>query len=261
MGNAIVIQNMGGRSMVDKGFDNLNFVLRAISTDDLRKNINHVFITNHPDKGGRLVAVCTDGRRLHIGDMGMHDGVESGLYRVTSKSKQAIVLEKDDVGYEFPDYKRVMMDHDAWDWLSEVKNKDGDKSMFFRAVYKRGSYNEKYIQDAYINGQKHATCVDVRTYLKGNTSILTVVEKCDGMDKDEQPYNEKYAIVMGLVMHGDDWEKEKVVPEVEVEAEAVPEVVPETIPDPPPVVPEPPPNPDPAWAVSNVPVGWDRVEA
>ncbi len=208
----IIVEKIGN---ADKGFDNLVFVLKAVSTDMLREPIMRVLLTKE------AYALATDGDRLHIGWLGCHDNIEPGLYKVKSKSKNTIILEMDRMDrmeYEFPDYARAIPDPEKWDYKDIVINKNGDKSQFYRACYRRGKYNEKYLSDAYMDGggKNDSTVVEVKSYCrKRSSTMMTVTEP--GEDGGKK-FNHKYAVVMGLK-------------EDENEIKRVPDPVPDPVPE------------------------------
>lgn len=90
---------------VKKFMPNLEWVLRAKSTDDNRDVLKYL---NIDDKGFS----CTDGRRLHLcSDVTcLPNGLEHGLYQVNICKDVIIFIPKEGT---FPDYKAVMFESDT----------------------------------------------------------------------------------------------------------------------------------------------------
>lgn len=129
------------RAKHDSDFEKISWVLKARSTDAIRRNINSVKID-----GGLMV--CTDGHRLHLY---MTDReIEDGLYEIVTATRKQIVLKELDA--DFPAYERVIP-RPAFTHKTVC---NGDHAPLFHAVYKNfaddnRSYNTDYLHDAYMD--------------------------------------------------------------------------------------------------------------
>lgn len=91
-----------------RGFDELDFVARAVSDDVTRYFMNYIHV-EHPEDD-TPIAVSTNGHRLHFWQS---DSVtlEPGAYRVEKRQKSKLILSKlledRDIG-QFPNWRRVI---------------------------------------------------------------------------------------------------------------------------------------------------------
>jgi hypothetical protein len=169
------------RCKMDPDFDTIQWVLKARSKDDMRKNITGVNVSSG-------VFCCTDGHRLHAAAIETFD-VPDGSYFVKSSNKSIIVLELND--YDFPQYERVFPVFNPKHFGTYSGNGDGyGRSKFVKDVYRNFTsdsigMNLDYLLDAFIPDVEIEIAGEGR---KGKPVVFWAPEPC------------KAAIVMPLNM-------------------------------------------------------------
>lgn len=103
-------------------FDTWKWLLKARSTDNTRPAINCIAVS-----GKR--AIATDGYRMHIANV-KDCGIESGVYKVVTSTAKKIVLQENQEGHLFPDWKAVLPRHMGkkidLNWASSYRFKQWD---------------------------------------------------------------------------------------------------------------------------------------
>jgi hypothetical protein len=145
----------------EKTINLITWTAKAASKDMTRKNIcNRIFI----DDG---LAVATDGSRMHLVYLG--EEFASGLYEIVSKTKNKVILVKDETGVNFPDYMRIFTKFTEQRRVSC----NGSRHTLLHTVYKHFtpdcSYNYEYLADAYMDHADVSFCVPDK---KHNWQIL-----------------------------------------------------------------------------------------
>jgi len=81
-----------------RGFEELQFVIKAASKDELRPNINFIHVTEE-------YLEATDGHRLHRSCETM--GLLPGLYKVIKSTKKDVYMVPDESDLQYPDTERI----------------------------------------------------------------------------------------------------------------------------------------------------------
>jgi hypothetical protein len=141
MEKTIVIEK---RSKFDTDFEKIAWVLKVRSKDITRKALMCAKVEEN-------TIVCTDGNRLHSAKIDR--AIPDGLYNVKSANVKMIVLELNEEGYTYPDYKRCFQVEA--DFTTHKAHYTGNKSRFVHDIYRKFSddtylYDLAFLEDAYM---------------------------------------------------------------------------------------------------------------
>lgn len=174
--SSIVAVDKNGKD--DNDFARLQWALLAVSKDILRRNITMVNIT----EDGK--AVCTDGHRLHIA---IHKKeIPAGLYEVKSNTQKQIILQLNEEGHQYPDVNRVIPDDETAETIASIVYTRGDRSAFYRELYKNGLFQEEQARDFYMSGVPGAIMkimTKMQAYGKKKSSIAWAQEVPSAPDR------------------------------------------------------------------------------
>jgi hypothetical protein len=109
-------------------YDRVRWCAKALSTDEMRKNINCLFIDE------TYIAV-TDGNRLHL--TWNEYGYSPGLYHVLLCNKKNILLERDpDLELkDYPEFHKVIPYQGCKNGIKPITIRDSDRAGFSRFLY------------------------------------------------------------------------------------------------------------------------------
>lgn len=172
MGNTVLVQKMFKN---DSEFDRFHWVLKARSSDILRKPLLGMFIS--PDHW----AVCTDGHRLHMYHIERMTALEPGIYFPVEGgiNKKLITLERDEENLEYPDYKRILPEGTPEKWISFSTG--SDTTVFTYLASQIACSNIKYVSEAFIPN----TMITLKAWKKGdNLSLIEGLEYRTELDPE-----------------------------------------------------------------------------
>lgn len=202
-------------------FDNLRFVVSALSKDPFRDAINCLLVQK---EDGILNYVATDGRRLHMFsyDIGMFDAgegvapevLEAGMYRLISVSTKALVLCLNDIEVTYPAWKKVIPDVNT-DMTDNVTSKSLGKLMIrCKSVFDPAFLNQalglnvmKEGSSIYVDfGQEDSNSPLLVEHELGTAVLMPMYYEGEESEEDEKEKDDKtftFSFVQELDQEGD----------------------------------------------------------